>query len=129
MTLLEQAIRAYTGDYLEEQSDIWCVDLQEGLRRKHVACLKGLASLHLSAGAAERAIPLLETAVAKTHYDPLAIDLLFRAYVLARDVNSMVAFYEKEHERPANGTGKNGPYLIEERFAESYRAMTGKTFK
>ncbi len=128
-TLLAQASRVYAGDYLEEQSYIWSVDLQEGLRQRHVECLKGLASQHMADGVTAEAIPLLEAAVLKNPYDSGACDLLFKAYQLAKDAGPMVAFYRKARERLAKGFGKNGLRLVEQRFLESYLAITGKSYE
>ncbi len=129
IALLEHATSLYTGDYLEEPSYIWCVDVQEGLRQKRFACLRNLATLYVSAGDPVKAVPILETAVANNPYDSAAVDLLFRAYRLSKDAGSMVAFYEKARVRHANGLGEGGLRLLEERFFESYREITGERFR
>lgn len=129
MAPLERAVRMYKGDYLEEMSYIWSIDLQESLRRRYVVCLKSLASLHLSGDSLAKAIPLLETAVAKDPYDEDAYDLLFKAYRLAKDVRSMLAFYEKTRGRLKDGLGNAFTQLMEQRLLDSYREITGRNLK
>jgi hypothetical protein len=69
MTLLEQAIRAYTGDYLEEQSTFGALTFRRPAA-KHVACSRASPPC-ISRPERGEGHPSARDRVAKTHYDHL----------------------------------------------------------
>ena len=73
MTLLQKAISIYRGDYLEEDSYIWCIDMQQNLKQKYIECLITLASIYLSSGEPNKTIISLETVIDKNPYNYEAI--------------------------------------------------------
>ena len=97
--MLQKAVSIYRGDYLEENSYIWCIDMQQNLKQKYIECLKSLTSFYLSNGDPDNAIMSLETTIDKNPYDYQAYDLLFHTYRLKKDVHSMLTFYKRVNER------------------------------
>ncbi|KUO71297.1 MAG: hypothetical protein APF77_03785 [Clostridia bacterium BRH_c25] len=128
IALLKKAISIYRGDYLEEDSYIWCIGLQQNLKQKYTECLKSLATIYLSNKDADNAITSLETAIDKDPYNYEAIDLLFYAYRLKKDLHSMTAFYKKVNERPYDPFEEDVLHYVKGLFLKSYKNISGKEF-
>jgi two-component system, LytTR family, response regulator len=129
MTLLQKALSLYRGDYLEENSYIWSIDMQQNLKQKYFECLKTVASLYLSIGDADNAITSLETAIDKNPYNYEVYDLLFHTYRVKNDVHSMLEFYKKVNEKSCDIFEGNIREYIKDLFFKSYKDITGKRFK
>ena len=129
IAMLQKAVSIYRGDYLEENSYIWCIDMQQNLKQKYIECLKSLTSFYLSNGDPDNAIMSLETTIDKNPYDYQAYDLLFHTYRLKKDVHSMLTFYKRVNERSYETFEGDLLQYIKQLFIKSYQDITGKKFK
>jgi len=95
---LEQAIRMYKGDFLEDCYRDWCLLYRERLLNKYIKALLELAEMYVREGNYDRALELGHSIITKDPFREEAYRILIRCSALQGDRTSALKWFQKCRE-------------------------------
>jgi DNA-binding SARP family transcriptional activator len=94
ITLLDDALRLYRGDYLEDVYADWCALERERLQGRYLTALETLANLYVDQGYLQRAIELHQRLLEQDPYQEAAYQGLMRCYFHLGDRAAAIRQYQ-----------------------------------